>query len=109
MSLPDPVDYPFAWEPPMEVPAGWRTLREHSLQPVRLPSGDPAVLVTRYRDVKALFSDHRLSRNTGRYPTSRISPNNEIFNDPERLLKILDGYWKAGKLPQTISRRPRGH
>lgn len=33
----------------------------------------------------------------------------EIFNDPERLLKILDGYWKAGKLPQTISRRPRGH
>ncbi|GIF07091.1 cytochrome P450 [Actinoplanes siamensis] len=83
MSLPDAVDYPFAWEPPMEVPAGWRTLREHSLQPVRLPSGDPAVLVTRYRDVKALFSDHRLSRNTGRYPTSRISPNNEIFNDPE--------------------------
>ncbi|MFI0806451.1 hypothetical protein [Streptomyces echinatus] len=32
----------------------------------------------------------------------------EVFRDRERLLKILDGYWKAGKLPQMISRRPRG-
>ncbi|MGW2716803.1 hypothetical protein [Streptomyces sp. NPDC001492] len=32
----------------------------------------------------------------------------EIFRDPERLLKVLDGYWKAGKLPQVISRRPKG-
>ncbi len=31
----------------------------------------------------------------------------EIFRDPERLLKILDGYWKTGKLPQVISRRSR--
>ncbi|MFD5516998.1 MULTISPECIES: hypothetical protein [unclassified Streptomyces] len=31
----------------------------------------------------------------------------EVFNDPERLLKILDGYWKSGRLPQVISRRPR--
>jgi cytochrome P450 len=67
----------------MEIPEAWRNLREHAVQPIVFPSGDPAVLVTRYRDVKALFSDHRLSRNTGRYPTSRISPNNEIFNDPD--------------------------
>jgi hypothetical protein len=32
----------------------------------------------------------------------------EVFNDPERLLKILDAYWQAGSLPQGISRRPRG-
>ncbi|MCF3134472.1 hypothetical protein [Streptomyces olivochromogenes] len=32
----------------------------------------------------------------------------EVFRDTERLLKILDGYWKAGSLPQVISRRPRG-
>ncbi|MFF3406293.1 hypothetical protein ACFYW8_08785 [Streptomyces sp. NPDC002742] len=31
----------------------------------------------------------------------------EVFRDPERLLRILDGYWKAGSLPQAISRRPR--
>ncbi|MFD9278133.1 hypothetical protein ACFWD7_12695 [Streptomyces mirabilis] len=32
----------------------------------------------------------------------------EVFRDTERLLKILDGYWKAGLLLQVISRRPRG-
>jgi hypothetical protein len=31
----------------------------------------------------------------------------EVFDDPERLLTILDGYWKAGSLPQVVSRRPR--
>jgi len=29
----------------------------------------------------------------------------EVFDASERLLKVLDGYWKAGKLPQMISRR----
>ncbi|GAA3582956.1 cytochrome P450 [Amycolatopsis ultiminotia] len=80
---PSVVDYPFPWTPPMAIPDGWKTLREQAVQPIRLPSGDPAVLVTRYHDVKALYSDHRLSRNTGRHPTSRISPNNVIFDDPE--------------------------
>ncbi|MFF4394493.1 hypothetical protein [Streptomyces sp. NPDC001480] len=32
----------------------------------------------------------------------------EVFRDHERLLKILDGHWKAGQLPQVISRRQRG-
>ena len=82
MSPSTPVSYPFAWDPPLAVPSQWRTLREKALAEIALPSGDPAVLVTRYRDVKALFSDERLSRNTARYPTSRISPNNELFGDP---------------------------
>ncbi|MER6418670.1 hypothetical protein [Streptomyces sp. NPDC001137] len=33
-------------------------------------------------------------------------PIAEVFRDPERLFKIPDAYWKAGKLPQVISRRP---
>lgn len=83
MTATTPVDYPFPWTEPIAVPAAWETLRERAIQPILLPSGDPALLVTRYQDVKALYSDHRLSRNTGRYPTSRISPNNAIFDDPE--------------------------
>lgn len=78
-----PVSYPFAWDPPLAVPDRWRDLRDRSLVEVQLPSGDTALLVTRYRDVRALFSDRRLSRNTARYPTSRISPNNDLFGDPE--------------------------
>jgi hypothetical protein len=31
----------------------------------------------------------------------------EVFDDPERLFRILDRYWKAGSLPQAITRRPR--
>ena len=83
MTLTTPVNYPFPWTPPMAIPEAWETLRERSILPIALPSGDPALLVTRYKDVKALYSDHRLSRNTGRYPTSRISADNVIFNDPE--------------------------
>lgn len=83
MPVTTPVNYPFPWTPPMAVPKAWESLREQSVLPVSLPSGDPALLVTRYKDVKALFSDERLSRNTGRYPTSRISADNVIFNDPE--------------------------
>lgn len=83
MTTTPPVDYPFAWTPPIAIPKAWETLRERAIVPISMPSGDPALLVTRYHDVKALYSDHRLSRNTGRYPVARISPNNEIFNDPE--------------------------
>lgn len=82
MSSSAPISYPFPWDPPLAVPEQWRTLRQKALVDIQLPSGDPAVLVTRYRDVKPLFSDERLSRNTARYPTSRISPNNELFGDP---------------------------
>ncbi|KJY37385.1 hypothetical protein [Streptomyces sp. NRRL S-495] len=32
----------------------------------------------------------------------------EVMRDPEGLLRILDGYWTAGSLPQQMLRRPRG-
>jgi cytochrome P450 len=78
-----PVSYPFPWEPPLEIPEKWRNLREQAIVEVALPSGDTALLVTRYKDVRALFSDLRLSRNTARYPSARISPNNDLFGDPD--------------------------
>ncbi|MCW7945652.1 cytochrome P450 [Streptomyces hygroscopicus] len=83
MSSSCPVSYPFPWAETPDIPHDWRTMREQSLLHVTLPSGDPAVLVTRYRDVRKLFADERLSRNTARYPTSRISANNDLFGDPE--------------------------
>ncbi|MCQ4084242.1 cytochrome P450 [Streptomyces sp. RB6PN25] len=78
-----PVSYPFPWAPAPDIPEHWRTMRENPLLHVTLPSGDPAVLVTRYKDVRQLFADERLSRNTSRYPASRISANNDLFGDPE--------------------------
>ncbi|GLW06793.1 cytochrome P450 [Microtetraspora sp. NBRC 13810] len=66
----------------MEVPQGLRGLREKALVDVRLPSGDTAVMVTRYKDVRKLFADERLSKNIARPGVARISADNELFVDP---------------------------
>ncbi|GAA3213697.1 cytochrome P450 [Nonomuraea helvata] len=83
MSTETPIHYPFAWTPPMEVPEGLRGLRSKALVEVRLPSGDTAVMVTRYKDVRKLFADERLSKNIARPGVARISADNELFVDPE--------------------------
>ena len=77
-----PVRYPFPWTPPMEIPEVLRALREQAVVRVTLPSGDTALLVTRYVDVRSLFADHRLSRNIARPGVARISADNELFVDP---------------------------
>jgi len=75
--------YPFAWTPMFEMPEALRDLRKEPVVEVRLPSGDQALLVTRYKDVRALFNDPRLSRNIARPGVARISESNELFADPE--------------------------
>jgi cytochrome P450 len=83
MSTQTPVRYPFPWTPPMEIPEALRGLREQAVVEVTLPSGDTALLVTRHKDVRSLFADHRLSRNIARPDAARISADNELFVDPE--------------------------
>ncbi|MCZ4097851.1 cytochrome P450 [Streptomyces sp. So13.3] len=81
MSESCPVGYPIPWAPTPDIPEEWKALRERSLVEITLPSGEPAVLVTRYKDVRRLFADERLSRNTfGR--ASRVSASNDLFGDP---------------------------
>ncbi|MEV4255929.1 cytochrome P450 [Spirillospora sp. NPDC049652] len=79
----NPIPYPFEWTPPMEVPGALRGLRDRALVEVRLPSGDTAQMVTRYKDVRNLFSDERLSKNIARPDVARVSADNELFTDPE--------------------------
>lgn len=74
--------YPFPWTPVMQPPDALRELRKDPVVQVSLPSGDTALLVTRYRDVRALFADRRLSRNIARPDAARISADNELFMDP---------------------------
>ncbi len=83
MSTKSPVPYPFQWTPPMEVPDGLRGLREKALVEVRLPSGDTAHMVTRYKDVRKLFADERLSKNIARPDVARVSADNDLFVDPK--------------------------
>jgi len=67
----------------MEVPDGLRGLREKALVEVRLPSGDTAHMVTRYKDVRKLFADERLSKNIARPDVARVSADNDLFVDPK--------------------------
>lgn len=83
MSQQTAVPYPFPWTPPMEVPEALRGLREKALVEVRLPSGDTALLVTRYADVRSLFADPRLSKNIARPEVARITADNDLFVDPK--------------------------
>lgn len=83
MSASTPIPYPFEWTPVMEVPEGLRCLREKAQVEVRLPSGDTAVMVTRYKDVRSLFADPRLSKNIARPGMARVSKDNDLFVDPK--------------------------
>ncbi|GAA2446714.1 cytochrome P450 [Actinomadura vinacea] len=67
-------DFPFAKTDPMTMPAEFAELREREpVARVRLPSGDLAWLVTRYADAKAVLSDWRFSRDTGRPGAARMN------------------------------------
>ncbi|MCX4243669.1 cytochrome P450 [Paraliomyxa miuraensis] len=66
-------DYPFRSPEPLEPPPQWAELRERCpMAPVRLPSGDQAMLLTRYRDVRGVLSDRRFSRQLGTDRAARI-------------------------------------
>ncbi len=74
--------YPFQRPSALEVPAELATIRQEPVVPVTLPSGDSALMVTRYADVRRLLTDDRLSRNLERPGAARITRNNKMFQDP---------------------------
>jgi cytochrome P450 len=82
MNVEVPTWYPFPWHPPLKPPASVRTLRKQAVVEVLLPSGDAALLVTRYKDVLSLFADPRLSRNIARPDAARIIRDNDQYMDP---------------------------
>jgi cytochrome P450 len=79
--IPDGCPYPFPRPSALGVPEALADARHRPAVPVTLPSGDQATLVTRYRDVRALLVDHRLSRNLNRPDAARISRHNKMFQD----------------------------
>jgi cytochrome P450/heme-degrading monooxygenase HmoA len=74
--------YPFQRPSALGIPEELATVREHPTVPVTLPSGDDALLVTRYADVRKLLTDNRLSRNLERPGAAQISRDNRMFSDP---------------------------
>ncbi len=60
---PDPLDFPLDRTSPLHPCPHYAKLRERaSLTEIRMPSGDPGLLATRYEDVRTVLSDARFSR-----------------------------------------------
>jgi cytochrome P450 len=81
MSTEEPIPYPFPRPGALDVPAELRALRDRPVIPVVLPSGDRAVLVTRYEDVRSVLTDPAVSRNLNRPDAARMTSNNKMFQD----------------------------
>ncbi|WP_437995471.1 cytochrome P450 [Sorangium sp. So ce185] len=70
------LEYPFRAPNAVEPPEEWAKLRKGCpVAHVRLPSGDEAVLVTRYDDVRHVLSDPRFTRNLSQEGAARITAN----------------------------------
>jgi cytochrome P450 len=70
------LEYPFRAPAPLDPPEEWARLREKCpVAHVRLPSGDKAVLLTRYGDVRQVLSDPRFTRNLSAEGAARTTAN----------------------------------
>ena len=70
------LNYPFRLTSPLDPPLEWERLRkEQPVASVRLPSGDMAVLLTRYEDVHLILSDPRFSRDLSQEGAARLASN----------------------------------
>ncbi|MEV1025758.1 cytochrome P450 [Streptomyces sp. NPDC050264] len=81
-----PLDYPVVAPTALEPPAEWAELRsECPVAGVTFPSGDAAVLLTRYADVRTVLADPRLTREgLARPDAARITSGDAegIFSSP---------------------------
>jgi len=65
--------YPFERKLPFEMPEEFAWIRAHApVTQVKLASGDPAWLITRYEDVRAALADPRFSRTINRAGSSKV-------------------------------------
>ncbi|MEQ4715020.1 cytochrome P450 [Nonomuraea sp. B19D2] len=66
--------YPFQRHRPFDMPEEFGWLRSNApVSQVKLASGDPAWLVTRYEDVRAALADPRFSRTINREGAARVN------------------------------------
>jgi cytochrome P450 len=83
-----PPDYPFRAPSALDPPEAWSQLRSGCpVANVRLVSGDTAVLLTRYDDVKQTLADPRFDRQLTAEGAARITTNESggVFSTPNPL------------------------
>ncbi|MGW6317600.1 cytochrome P450 [Streptomyces sp. NPDC055099] len=106
---PDELPYPFGDTHGLEMHALYRQVQDdRPLCPVRMPYGDPAVLATRYEDVKTVLGDPRFHRAVpaGRDQprvTPEVIPMGLMEMDPPdhtRIRRLIAGAFTARRAEQ---------
>ncbi|KAB2343038.1 cytochrome P450 [Actinomadura rudentiformis] len=85
----EPALVPFTPGPQGRLPAEFaRRHREEPLGPVRLPSGDSAIMAVRYEDVVTILSDPRFTRELNYPGAPRMVSGMDVSSDPEQMLNM---------------------
>ncbi|AGC63738.1 cytochrome P450 269A1 Cyp269A1 [Mycobacterium liflandii 128FXT] len=85
------TDYPFTQPDALSAPRDLGKLRQRCpVADVRFPSGDPAVVVTRYDDAKRVLDDPRVSRNMYRADAARLSTTQLNMLELEFVSTLVD-------------------
>jgi cytochrome P450 len=87
-------NYPFTQEEALRPPAELERLRGGCpVSRVRLASGDEALLITRYDDVRALLADPRFTRRLTAPDAARLSTSETpgLFNRPGPMANLMQG------------------
>jgi cytochrome P450 len=92
------LDYPLRAPAALEPPTEWTSLRQGCpIAHVRLPSGDSAVLLTRYDDVRQVLADPRFTRQLGKEGAARISEEGGVF-ESEEAASLTEGHERWRRL-----------
>jgi cytochrome P450 len=93
------LDYPLRAPAPLEPPAEWARLRQGCpVAHVRLPSGDQAVLLTRYADVRQVLADPRFTRQLGQEGAAKLSEDGGSVFETEEAASLTEGHERWRRL-----------
>ncbi|RSM44892.1 cytochrome P450 [Amycolatopsis balhimycina DSM 5908] len=105
--------YPFSWPSPIEQPKEFEHLHEQRVIEVELPSGDNALLLTRYEDIRAVLLNPTVSKNRNRPDIARMTVHktkafqSQVDMDPPAHTRMRRLVAKAFVPSRVTALRPR--
>jgi cytochrome P450 len=108
-----PMKYPFSWSSPTGQPKEFEHLHEQRAVDVELPSGDHALLLTRYDDIRSVLLNPTVSKNRNRPDVARMTKaktkafQSQVDMDPPAHPRMRRLVAKAFTASRVNALRPR--